>query len=54
MFLKRKQSEKMKERGCANGRPQQEYITEEESTLPTVSLYGLMGLCLMIQWTEGK
>ena len=37
----------MKGRGCANGRPQQEYITKEESSLPTVSLYALMGSCLM-------
>ena len=39
MFLKRKQSEKMKARGCANRRPQQEYITKAESSLPTVSLW---------------
>ena len=37
----------MKARGCANGRPQQEYITKEESSSPTVSLYALMGSCLM-------
>ena len=43
MFLKRKQIRKMKGRGCANGRPQQEYITKEESSSPTVSLYTLMG-----------
>ena len=47
MFLKRKQSGKMKGRGCDGGRPQQECITKEESSLPTVSLYALMGLCLM-------
>ena len=28
---------KMKGRGCANDRPQQEYITKEESSSPTVS-----------------
>ena len=37
----------MKGRGCANGRPQQDYITKEESSLPTVSLYALMDSCLM-------
>ena len=37
----------MKGRGCADGRPQQEYITKEESSLPTVSLYAFMGSCLM-------
>ena len=47
VFLKRKRSGKMKGRGCAVGRPQQEYITKEESSSPTVSLYALMGSCLM-------
>ena len=47
MFLKRKRSGKMKVRGCANGCPQREYITKEESCLPTVSLYALMGSCVM-------
>ena len=47
MFLKRKRSGKMKGRGCADGRPQQEYITKEESSSPTVSLYAIMGSCLM-------
>ena len=37
----------MKGRGCANDRPQQEYITKEESSSPTVSLYALMGSCIM-------
>ena len=37
----------MKTRGSADGRPQQEYITKEESSSPTVSLYALMGSCLM-------
>ena len=37
----------MKARGCANGRPQREYITKEESSSPTVSLYAFMGLCQM-------
>ena len=47
MFLKRKQSEKMKGRGCADGLPQRDYITKEESSSPTVSLYALMGSCVM-------
>ena len=47
MFLKRKRSGKMKGRGCANGRPQRDYITKEESSLPTVSLYAFMGSCVM-------
>ena len=47
MFLKRKYSRKMKGRGCVNDRPQQESITSKESSSPTVSLYTLMGSCVM-------
>ena len=47
MFLKRKRSGKMKGRECADGRPQQRYITNEEFSLHTMSLYALMGSCLM-------
>ena len=47
MLLKKKQSWKMKARGCTNGHPQQKYITKEESSLPTVSLYALMSSCVM-------
>ena len=47
MFLKRKRNGKMKGRRYANSCPQREYITKEESSLPTVSLYALMGLCSM-------
>ena len=43
----------MKGRGCADGRPQSEYITKEESRSPTVSLYALMGLCVM-ETMEGR
>ena len=46
MFLKRNQTGKVKGRGCANGRPQREYITKEESSSSTVSLFALMGSCL--------
>ena len=47
MFLKRKRCGKIKARGCADGRPQREYITKEESSSPTVSIYALMTSCLM-------
>jgi hypothetical protein len=47
MFLKQKRCGKLKARGCADGRPQREYITKEESSSPTVSLYALMGSCVM-------
>ena len=47
MYLKRKQNGLIKGRGCANGRPQRKYISKEESRSPTVSLYALMGSCVM-------
>ena len=47
MFLKRKRSGKIKGRGCANGWSEQDYTTKEESSSPTVSLYALMGSCVM-------
>ena len=47
MFLKRKRSGKEKARGCVNERPQQEYITKDKSSSPTMSLYALMGSCLI-------
>ena len=47
VFLNRKQSEKMKVRGCANERPQQQYITKKESRLPIVPLHTLMASCVM-------
>ena len=37
MFLKRKRSGKIKARGCADGRPQQAYIPQEDARAPTVS-----------------
>ena len=37
----------MKGRRRTNGRPQREYITKEESSSPTVSLYAVKGSCLM-------
>ena len=47
VFLTRKQSGKIKEREYANGRPQRDYITKEESIFPIVSLYAFMSSCLM-------
>ena len=47
MFLKRKENGKMKGRGCADGCPQRDYITKEESSSPPVSLYALMESCVM-------
>ena len=42
MFLKIKIIRKIKARGCADRRPQREYIGKEESSSPTVALYSLM------------
>lgn len=47
MFLKRKRYGKIKARGCADGRPQREYISKDELSSPTVSNYALMCSCLM-------
>ena len=37
----------MKRRGCADTRPQQEYITKGKLCSLTVSLYVLLGSCVM-------
>ena len=44
----------MKGRGCADSRPQQEYIIKKESSSPTVSLYARMSSCLMDTMNNGK
>ena len=41
MFLKRKRTSNIKARGCANGRPQREFISKDESSSPTVTTYAL-------------
>ena len=47
MFLKKKWSRKIKERSCTDGHLQQEHITKEKSSSPTVALYTLMGSYVM-------
>ena len=42
IFLKQKRTGKVKARGCADGRPQREYISKEDSSSPTVLIYALM------------
>jgi hypothetical protein len=54
MFLKRKRDGSVKARGCANGRPQCEYISKDDSNSPTVSIYALMASCLMDAIDERK
>ena len=47
MFLKRKRNGLVKARGCADGRPQREYITKLESSAPTVKTHALFLNCLI-------
>ena len=47
MFLKRKRTSAVKARGCADGRPQREYIAKDESSSLTVSTYALFISCAM-------
>jgi hypothetical protein len=54
MFLKRKPDGTVKARGCADGRPQREYISKDDSSSPTVSIYALMASCLMDAIDEQK
>jgi hypothetical protein len=54
MFLKRNRDGTVKARGCADGRPQREYISKDDSGSPTVSIYALMASCLMGAIDERK
>tara|TARA_B110001452_G_C15126656_1_gene392625 strand:- start:100 stop:396 length:297 start_codon:yes stop_codon:yes gene_type:complete len=47
MFLKRKQEGKIKTRGCADERPQQEYISKLEPSSPTVKTHALFISCII-------
>jgi hypothetical protein len=47
MFLKRKRDGTVKARGCADGRPHREYISKDDLSSPSVSIYALMASCLM-------
>ena len=47
MFLKRKRTNVVKARGGADGRPQREFISKEESSSPTLSTYALFISCAM-------
>ena len=53
MFLKRKRCGKVNARGCADGRPQREYITKLESSSPTVKTHALFLSCL-VDTVEGR
>lgn len=54
MFLKQKQSGKLKAHGCANRQPQREYVSKDNSSSPTISIYTLMAKCVMSAMEEWK
>ena len=47
MLLKRKRIDVVKARGCADGRPQREFISKDESSSSIVSAYALFISCAM-------
>lgn len=53
MFLKRKRCGKIKGRGCADGRSQRDFISREEASSPTASIYAIMLTCV-IDAIEGR
>jgi hypothetical protein len=53
MFLKEKRSGTVKGRGCADGRPQQDYLTKEDTSAPTVSTEALF-LTSAVDAHEGR
>jgi hypothetical protein len=53
MFLKEKRCGQIKGRGCADGRPQREHMTKEETSSPTVANEALMLTCV-IDAIEGR
>jgi hypothetical protein len=53
MFLKEKRDGLIKGRGCADGRPQREYMTKEETSSPTVATEALLLSCV-IDAIEGR
>lgn len=52
MFLKRKRNGRIKGRGCADGRPQRNYIPQEDAMAPTVSTEAVF-LTALIDALEG-
>jgi hypothetical protein len=47
MFLKEKRCGTIKGRGCADGRPQREYMSKEETSSPTVATEALLLTCVI-------
>ena len=53
MFLKRKTTGNVKGRGCADGRPQRDFVSKEDASSPTASQYALILSCV-IDAIEGR
>ena len=53
MFLKRKRDDSIKGRGCADGRPQSEWMSKEDTASPTVATLAMILSC-MIDAKEGR
>jgi hypothetical protein len=53
MSLKEKRCRKIKGRGCADGRPQRDYMSKEDNSLPTVATEALM-LTSVIEAIENR
>ena len=54
MFLKQKQSGKLKAHGFEYGQPQREYVSKDESSSPTISIYALITKCVISAMEEKK
>jgi hypothetical protein len=53
MFLKRKRCGSIKGRGCADGRPQRQYISKEDASSPTIATESVF-LTALIDAQEGR
>jgi hypothetical protein len=53
MFLKEKRSGTIKARGCADGRPQRDYMSKKETSSPTVATEALILTCV-VDAVEGR
>eukprot|EP00978_Attheya_sp_CCMP212_P031313 scaffold117901_cov29-Attheya_sp.AAC.1 len=47
MFIKQKRCDRIKARGCADGRKQREHTTKEEASSPTVAIESLVLTCVI-------
>ena len=54
MHLKEKRDARIKGRGCADGRLQQEYTKKIDTSLPTASLAAIMLMCMIDAFQEER